>query len=131
MRDARARIRDGRRTLAALLLGGFCSCGWGCHQHHYYYGSTGATAIGPCPPTVGPVMSSNVAVGPVREVPSEIDGGTIVGSHSTVVDDGRGKAKVVVSKPDRRTSRFGWRSSNPEDVPAFTQIDGAVGSTVK
>lgn len=131
MRDARARLRDGRRTLAALLLGGFCSCGWGCHQHHYYYGPTGASALGPCPPTVGPVMSSNVAVGPVCEVPSEVDGGTIVGSHSTVVDDGRGKAKVVVSKPDRRGSRFGWRSSNPEDVPAFTQIDGAVGSTVK
>jgi hypothetical protein len=128
MRDARTRIRDGRGVLAGLLLGGYCLCGWGCHHHYYYYG---ASAAGPCPPAVGQVISSNVAAGPVCEVPSEVDGGTIVGSHSTVVDDGRGKARVVVSKPDRRPARLGWRSSNPEDVPAFTQIDGAVRSTVR
>lgn len=128
MRDARTRARTARGTLAALLLGGFCFSGSGCHHHHYYYG---ASAGGACPPSVGPVMSSNVAVGPVCDVPSDVDGGTVVGSHSTVVDDGRGKAKVVVSKPDRRSTRFGWRSSNPEDVPAFTQIDGALNSSVK
>jgi hypothetical protein len=127
MRNARTRIRRGRGAFVALLLGAYCSCGWGCHQHHYYYGAQGG---GPCPPTVGPVISSNVAAGPVCDVPTEVEG-AIVGSHSTIVDDGRGEAKVVVSKPERRSSRFGWRSSNPEDVPAFTQIDGAVGSTVK
>ncbi len=129
MRDARARARDGRGVLAALLLGGYCLCGWGCHHHHYYYG---ASAAGPCPPAVGlgTVISSNVVDGPVCEVPTEVEG-AIAGSHSTIVDDGRGKARVLVSKPDRRSSRLGWRSSNPEDVPAFTQIDGAVRSTVK
>ncbi len=129
MTKVRARSRDGRGALAALLLGGICLCGPGCHQHYYYYGPSAAGM--PCPPTVGAIRSSEVAVGPICDVPVQVEGGATVGQRSTVIDDGRGRSKVVVSKPERRPSRIGWRSSNPEDVPAFTQIDGAVGSTVK
>lgn len=135
MRHARTRIRDGRRTLAALLIGGYCICGWGCHQHHYYYyGASGSGS--PCPPgtvSSGVVVPSNVTVGPVCEVPSSVGSEPVViNGPSTVIDNGRAKPKVVVSQPDRKTSKYGWRSSNPEDVPAFTQIEGAVGGkTIK
>ncbi|AMV36230.1 hypothetical protein [Planctomyces sp. SH-PL62] len=130
MRNARTLLRHGRPPLAALLLGGVCCFGWGCHQHHYYYGPTGANG---CPPAIGTtVLPSNVAVGEVCEVPSEVAvPSPVVGARSTVVDDGRTRPRVVVSEPARRSSRFGWRSTNPEDVPAFTQIDGALNSTVK
>lgn len=132
MRHARSRIRDGRRMLAALLLGGYCVCGWGCHQHHYYYyGASGAA--NPCAPGTasGAVLPSNVTVGPVCEVPSTVVGGepVVTTGPSTIIENGRAKPKVVVSQPERRPSRYGWRSANPEDVPAFTQIDGAVGGT--
>ncbi|MDG3006850.1 hypothetical protein [Paludisphaera mucosa] len=131
MRNARTPLREGRRRLAALLIGGFCCCFGGCHQHHYYY--NGASAMSPCPPGTGAVVPSNVTVGPVCEVPDSIDGATVVGSRSTVIDDGRSKPRVVVSEPQRSgsSSRYGWRSTNPEDVPTFTQIEGAVNTTVK
>jgi hypothetical protein len=131
MRNARTLQRLARRSLATAALAAACVSGWGCHQHHYYYGSSGA---GPCPPGVGmgTVLPSNVTVGPVCEVPSTVDvDAPVVGARSTVVDDGRAKPRVVVSEPARRSPRFGWRSTNPEDVPAFTQIEGAVNSTVR
>ncbi|WP_165251893.1 hypothetical protein [Paludisphaera soli] len=129
MRNARSLQRLVRRSLAVAALAAVCIGGLGCHQHHYYYGSSGA---GPCPPGVGTVLPSNVTVGPVCEVPSTVDvDSPAVGARSTVVDDGRAKPRVVVSEPARRSSRFGWRSTNPEDVPAFTQIEGAVNSTVR
>ncbi len=131
MRNVRTLQRPVRRSLAAAALAVVCLGGLGCHQHHYYYGSSGA---GPCPPGagMGAVLPSNVTVGPVCEVPGAVDvDSPVVGARSTVVDDGRARPRVVVSEPSRRSSRFGWRSSNPEDVPAFTQIEGAGNSTVK
>lgn len=130
MRYARTQIRNGRGTLAALLIGGFCVCNWGCHQHYYYYGASGAGS--PCPPgTVsGTVLPSNVTVGPVCEVPATVEGGEpVISGRSTIVDNGRAKPKVVISQPERRSTRYGWRATNPEDVPTFTQIEGAVGGT--
>jgi len=124
MTHARTPRRQWRRTLAGLALAAACGGSWGCHQHHYYYGPTG-TAAGPCPPTIGGVIPSNVVAGPVCEVPSTVEEPT-VGARSTVVDDGRARPRVVVSEPARRSSRFGWRSTNPEDVPAFTQVEGAL-----
>ena len=28
-----------RKALPVVLAGGLCVCGWGCHQHYYYYGN--------------------------------------------------------------------------------------------
>ncbi len=129
MRNARSLFSLGRKALVIVLAGGFCFCGWGCqHHHYYYYGASGVS--GACPP--GTVMPSTVVNGEVCEVPSEVDSGTMVSSRSTIIDNGRKRSQVVVSEPSGRlSSRLGWRSSNPEDVPVMTHVDGALDSSVK
>jgi hypothetical protein len=104
-----------------------CFCGWGCHQHHYYY--YGNSPAG-CPP--GTVMPSAVSTGPVCEVPSDVGGsGTTITSsansaRSTIIDDGR-KSRVVVSEPSSGSrSRFYWRPSDPDGSPAMTQVEGGL-----
>jgi hypothetical protein len=128
MRDARSISSLGRKALGVVLAGGICCCGWGCqHHHYYYYGGQGA---GACPP--GTVVPSTVA-GPVCEIPSSVDGGSAVSSRSTIVDDGR-KSRVVVSEPTQssRSSRFNWRSADPDDPPVRTLVEGGLdNSTVK
>jgi len=126
MRNARSMFLLGRKALGVALAGGICCCGWGCHQHHYYY--YGGQGAGACPP--GTVMPSSVA-GPVCEIPSTVDGGTVVSSRSTVIDDGR-KSRVVVSEPTNssRSARFGWRSAELDDAPAMTHVEGGLDDSV-
>jgi len=125
MRDARSIFSLGRKALGVVLAGGICCGGLGCqHHHYYYYGGQGA---GACPP--GAVVPSTVA-GPVCEIPSTVDGGTVVSSRSTIIDDGR-KSRVVVSEPSQRSrsSRFGWKSADLDDPPAMTHVEGALENT--
>ena len=126
MRDARSISSLGRKALGVVLAGWVCCCGWGCHQHHYYY--YGGQGPGACPP--GAVVPSTVA-GPVCEIPSTVDGGTVVSSRSTIVDNGR-RSRVVVSEPTQssRSSRLGWRSADLDDPPAMTQVEGALENSV-
>lgn len=127
MRNARSMFSIGRKALGVVLAGGMCCCGWGCHQHHYYYYG-GQGAGGACPP--GTVVPSTVA-GPVCEIPSTVDGGTVVSSRSTVIENGR-KSRVVVSEPTNssRSSRFGWRSAELDDTPAMTHVEGGLENSV-
>lgn len=131
MRNARSPYSPARRLWIAALAGGLCVCGAGCHQHYYYYGPPGTVAG--CPPAM--ISPSAVVEGPICEVPSAVDGGTVVNSRSTIIDDGGGRSRVVVSQPSggarSSSSRFGWRSYNPEDVPAITRVEGALDSSVK
>lgn len=130
MRNARSPYSPARRIWIAALAGGLCVCGVGCHQHYYYYGPPGVAAG--CPPAV--LSPSAVVEGPICEVPSAVDGGAVVSSRSTVIDDGRKRSKVVISEPSGGrsvSSRFGWRSYNPEDIPAVTRVEGALDSSVK
>jgi hypothetical protein len=116
MRNTRLIDSLGRRGLRAVLAGGLACCGWGCHQHYYYYGNQPG-----CPP--GTVMPSAVSAGPLCDVTT--DGAISSGvTRSTTVSDGR-KSRVVVSEPAEGKSRFGWRMSDPDAPPAMTQVDGA------
>ncbi len=131
MRNARSPFSPARRIWITALAGALCVCGLGCHQHHYYYGPPGAAAG--CPP--GVLSPSAIIEGQVCEVPSAVDGGTVISSRSTTtIDDGRKRSKVVISEPSggrNASSRFGWRSYNPEDVPTITRVEGALDSSVK
>lgn len=130
MRNARSSCSPARWIWIVALAGGLCVFGTGCHQHYYYYGPPGT--IAGCPP--GFIGSSTIVEGPICEVPSAVDGGTVISSRSTTIDDGRKRSKVVISEPAggrSSASRFGWRSYNPEDVPAMTRVEGALDSSVK
>jgi len=129
MRNARSSCSPARWAWIVALVGGLCVCGFGCHQHHYYYGPPG-TISGYAPGVIAP---SAIVEGPICEVPSAVDGGTVISSRSTTIDDGRKSSRVVISEPagGRKASRFGWRSYNPEDVPAMTRVEGALDSSVK
>ena len=129
MRNTRWGSLLGRTALRVVLAGGLCFCGWGCHQHHYYY--YGNSPAG-CPP--GTVMPSGVTTaGPLCEVPSDVgSGGTTISSssgsgsaRSTVIDDGR-KSRVVVSEPSSSKSRYYWKASDPDSSPAMTQVEGGI-----
>ena len=123
MRHARRTAWQGKGALGVLLAGSLSLGSLGCHQHHYYYTTPSA-----CPPGTT-ILPSAVAVGPVCDVSSGVVAGDapIVASspRSTVVHDGR-KSRVVVSEPARSRSRFSWRSSDPESIPAITQVEGAI-----
>jgi hypothetical protein len=116
MRNTRSFTSPACRAVRAILACGLVCCGWGCHQHYYYYGNQPG-----CPP--GTVMPSAVAAGPVCDVTTEgaISSGV---TRSTTVSDGR-KSRVVVSEPAEGKPRFGWRLSDPDAPPAMTQVDGA------
>jgi hypothetical protein len=127
MRNARSIVPLGRKALGVVVAGGICCSGWGCHQHHYYY--YGAQGVGACPP--GTVVPSTVA-GPVCDIPSTVDGGTpVVGSRSTIIENGR-RSRVVVSEPNSssRSAKFGWRSADLDDAPAMTRVEGALDDPV-
>lgn len=131
MRNARSSFSPARRIWIAAMAGALCVCGLGCHQHYYYYGPPGTVAG--CPP--GMLAPSAIVEGQVCEVPSAVDGGTIIGARSTVIDGGRKQPRVVISEPaggrSSSSSRIGWRSYNPEDIPAITRVEGALDSSVK
>jgi hypothetical protein len=123
MRNTRWISWLGRKALGVVLAGGMGCCGWGCHQHNYYY----YTNPPGCPP--GTIMPSTVTTGPICDVPTEVvEGGTTVASsspRSTVISNGR-KSRVVVSEPSGSKPRFSWRSSDAETAPAVTQVEGAL-----
>ena len=125
MRNIRGNSLLGRKAWRVILAGCCCFCGWGCHQHYYYYpGQTGGVAG--CPPGTSVLPSAVGTTGPVCDVP--IDGTSVASgsSRSTIISDGN-KSRVVVSEPSSsRSSRFGWRPSDPESPPAMTQVDGAL-----
>lgn len=125
MRNTRWGSLLGRTASRAVLAGGLCFCGWGCHHHHYYYYGNSPTG---CPP--GTVMSSGVTtVGPLGEVSSDVGGTTISSSsgapRSTMIDDGR-KSRVVVSEPSSGKSRYYWKASDPDGPVAQTQVEGGI-----
>jgi hypothetical protein len=129
MRNTRLIDTLGRMATRTVLAGGLACCGWGCHQHYYYYGNQPG-----CPP--GTVMPSTVTAGPLCDVFGDV---TISSSasadsnamRSTTVSDGR-KSRVVVSEPAESKTRFGWRISDPDAPPALTEVEGAYGdSSVK
>jgi hypothetical protein len=128
MRNARSMFQLGRKALGVVLAGWVCCCGWGCHQHHYYYYG-GQGPGGACPP--GTVVPSTVA-GPVCEIPSTVDGGTVVGSRTTTTIENGRKSRVVVSEPSgsSRSARYGWRSAEYDDAPAMTHVEGGLGDSV-
>jgi hypothetical protein len=129
MRNNRVIDSPRRRALRAVLTCGFVCCGWGCHQHYYYYGNQPA-----CPP--GTVMPSTVTAGPLCDVFGDgiINSNADANSNSirsTTVSEGR-KSRVVVSEPAESKPRFGWRISDPDAPPALTEVEGAYGdSSVK
>jgi hypothetical protein len=123
MRNTRLINSLSHAVLRAVVAGGLACCGWGCHQHYYYYGNQPG-----CPP--GTVMPSTVTTGPLCDVFGD---GTAISSNasasanstrSTTISDGR-KSRVVVSEPAEGKPRFGWRMSDPEAPPAMTQVEGA------
>jgi hypothetical protein len=129
MRNTRWISSLGRKALRVVLAGGLSFCGWGCHQHYYYYGNQPGTVAG-CPPGTSVMPSTVTSTGPLCEVPGE--GTTANSLRSTTVSDGQ-HSRVVVSTPSSNSqSRFGWKPSDPDSTPAITQVDGALpGSTIK
>ncbi len=108
-----------RKALPVVLAGGPCVCGWGCHQHYYYYGNPPAS-VGGCPPGTT-ILPSAVSVGPICEVPAQ----TAVSpstSRSTTVSDGR-KSRVVVSESSSGRSSLSWRPSDPDASPGMAQVE--------
>ena len=94
-----------RKALPVVLAGGLCVCGWGCHQHYYYYGNPPA-GVGGCPPGTT-ILPSAVGVGPVCDVPAQSTVSSST-SRSTTVSDGR-KSRVVVSESSSGRSPLSWR----------------------
>ncbi len=107
MRHTRWNALFGRKARRVVLAGGLSFCGWGCHQHYYYYG-TPAGGLQGCPPGTTIMPSAVTTSGPLCEVPA--DSTTSANSaRSTIISDGR-KSRVVVSEPSSsRSSSFGWR----------------------
>ncbi len=113
MRNTRSICLLGRKALRVVLAGGLSFCGWGCHQHYYYYGNPPATAAG-CPPGTTIMPSGVTTTGPVCEVPGDTATATANSTRSTTVSDGK-NSRVVVSTPSSGgLSRFGWKASDPE-----------------
>jgi hypothetical protein len=131
MRHTRWNALFGRKARRVVLAGGLCFCGWGCHQHYYYYGNQPGAVPG-CPPGTGVLPSTVTTTGPICEVPGGGSTTSANSGRSTVVSDGQ-RSRVVVSEPSSSSaSRFGWKASDPESMPAITQVDGAYqSSTVK
>ena len=113
-----------RRVGTWLLLAGIAG-GFGCTQNFYY----------PAPMTAGPVESA-VGTGAVCEVPTQVDGGTLMAQGSgrtTVVSGAPTASRVIVSQPrdGGGTLLSGasapWRRSATSSI-ATTRVDGALDS---
>jgi len=130
MRNTRWISLLGRKALRVVLAGGLSFCGWGCHQHYYYYGNPPGTVSG-CPPGTTAIPSGVTTTGPLCEVPGE---STTAGSNSlrsTTVSDGK-SSRVVVSTPSNSSQSRFWKPSDPDSPPAMTQVDGDYkGPTIK
>ena len=128
MRNTRWMYLLGGKALRGVLVGGLCFCGWGCHQHYYYYGNPPATAAG-CPPGTTIMPSTVTSTGPICDVPGDGTTASANSVRSTTVSDGN-NSKVVVSTPSNSgLSRFGWKPSDPDSTPALTTVDGGLQST--
>jgi len=128
MRHIRWIASFGQMARRVVLAGGLSFCGWGCHQHYYYYGNPPGGTPG-CPPGMGTTIlpSAVTTSGPICDVSPDSSLGANSSSRSTIVSDGR-KSRVVVSEPSNsKSSSFGWRPTDPEGSPAaITQVDGAL-----
>ena len=96
MRNTRSICLLGRKALRVVLAGGLSFCGWGCHQHYYYYGNPPATAAG-CPPGTTIMPSGVTTTGPVCEVPG--DTATASTNSPARRPSATARTRVVVSTP--------------------------------
>lgn len=116
------------RNLRLIILVGL-ALSTGC-THNYYYGN--AVPVCEAPAVIGsaPVAYS---YGEVCEVPTRVDGGTVVVAEGSarakpIVTVREPPARVVISEPtlrQRSSGRIGWRGRN-ESGGATTQISGAL-----
>jgi hypothetical protein len=98
----------------------------GC-THNYYYGN----AVPVCGPTTVP---STVANGAVCEVPTQVDGGSLVAQgagRSTIVAGapiyaGARPPRVVVSSPSGGSGIGRWQRANNDSSLARTRVEGAL-----
>ena len=112
-----------RKALPVVLAGGLCVCGWGCHQHYYYYGDP---ACGPTTTTLPSTVQSGTTIcdGPTQVV----EGGTKVGNGSTVSSNvsSTKSSRVVTSE-----ARNSWKTKADTDSSvATTSVDGALGGPI-
>jgi hypothetical protein len=111
-------LRAARLALGAALLFGAP----GCAQYYYYPYPGGA-----CAPTM--VVPGAVQNGQVCDVPSTVNGGTVVsgrGLTSTPILGGARPPSVVLSQPRTGGSLLGWRPADSEGSPAITRVEGAL-----
>jgi hypothetical protein len=121
----------GRKAQRVVLAGGLGFCGWGCHEHYYYYGNPTGTAAG-CPPGSSVMPSTVTTAGPLCEVPGDATTAGSSSQRSTTVSDGRNSRLVVSTPSNNSLSRFGWKPSDPDSPPAITQVEGGLqSSTIK
>jgi hypothetical protein len=120
MRHAR-NLRGG----LGVFLSGMILASAGC-THNYYYGN----AVPVCGPTALP---GTVANGAVCEVPTQVDGGSLVAQgagRSTVVTgtpvlSGPRPPRVVVSRPSSAGPFGRWQRVHPDTGLATTRVEGA------
>jgi hypothetical protein len=116
--------RSLRRVCGVILAG--CTVGLaGCTHNHYY---------GNAVPVCGPVTTvpGSVASGSICEVPTQVGGGTLIGSgqgRSTIVADapfysGSRAPRVVVSEPSGGSRLGRWHRADPEAGLAQTRVEG-------
>ena len=102
MRNTRWISLLGRKALRVVLAGGLSFCGWGCHQHYYYYGNPPGTVAG-CPPGSTVMPSTVTTTGPLCEVPGDGTTASSNSQRSTTVSDGqelaRGGEHTVKQQP--------------------------------
>src|SRR5262249_34912019 len=121
MRHARSLRRLGGVIVARWGLGSA-----GCSPHHYY----GNVTV--CPPLT--TVPSAVSSGSVCEVPTNVNGGTLLGAgqgRTTIVSPYSSNSrppKVVVSEP-RRGLRGGWQRADPDASLATTRVEGEYDDT--
>ena len=111
----RAHSRSGLRLVAIALL----MAPLGCTNYHYY-GVPGSTVSSTIEPSV-------VGYGSVCEVPSTVEGGTVVVQSAPIVQSAPRLSqtpRVLTSEP-RLAGSSGWRRVDADDV-ATTKVDGGV-----
>lgn len=120
-------LRAGAASLLAALA---VAANTGCIHNHYY-----GTAAGMPVCNTGP-SSTEVAVvpyGAVCEVPSRVEGGTVVAQSPTRSDPPAAVAqapqsRVLVSQP--RMANRPWRRTDPEGGLATTRVEGGLDESI-
>lgn len=111
-----------------LLILGWTMSMTGCTHNHYY--TAGVPVCGPAPVAV----PATVANGAVCDVPTQVEGGSLVAQgdgRSTIVSgapiySGTKAPRVVVSEPNSGLRLGRWQRANPESSGvATTRVEGA------